>query len=102
MEVPKDLNGWIVAIIALVTFFIQVRSRNKDTTRINMQEALKPLNAKIVQFDEYCERHDMDINALTVRIARNEERVTSHEAACVEHRRRVEDMFREIRDKLYE
>ncbi len=95
-----DLKGWLVALIALAGLLIQVRSRSKDTSRINMQEALKPINEQLERFGDHHATHFQDINALTVRIARNEERVTAHEADCSESRQRTEGMLREIRDDV--
>ncbi len=116
----KELLGWVVAAISFISLLVSERNRRQDTSKVNMQDALKPLKDDIRRHSGHIARQftamaslgskiaedrlsiSADINALTVRISNNEEGLTHHEESCIEHRARMESMFREIRDKLYE
>jgi len=110
----SELSGWIVAIGTLSLVAVgEIDRRRRERRAIDehadkehfdakaeVAEQLKPIMDILVKHGNYHGQHFASETSAAMEQTRLAQQINSHEKACTEHRCRMEDMFKEIRQML--
>ncbi len=110
------MAGWVVALgtIGLVAIGEIDRRRrekrvsNEDVSqeisdaKAEMADQLKPMAELLTKHEMYHRQHVASQTSIAIEQSRLAQQIGDHEKACTEHRGRIEEMFREIRNRLVE